>query len=97
MSHIALILLARDLDAQPAGMTPADCVAMAHKLRAYACAWQRETRALDEIAANAQEDAIAAEHAEDVHRARFSRSALRSTGSRSWRSARTCRWASWWR
>ncbi len=61
MSAHALVLLARDLDTQPAGLTPAACAALADRLRSYACVWQRETRALDELVANAQEDADAAE------------------------------------
>lgn len=64
MSAHALVLLAHDLDAQPAGLTSATCAILADRLRSYACAWHRETRALDEIVVNAQEDADAAEDAE---------------------------------
>lgn len=61
MSAHALTLLARDLDAQPSGMTPAACAELANQLRAYACAWQRESLALDEVVENAREEATQAE------------------------------------
>ncbi len=61
MSHHALTLLARDLDAQHAGMSPADCAILASQLRLYAAKWARESRALDEVVENAREEALQAE------------------------------------
>jgi len=61
VSHHALTLLARDLDAQHAGMSPADCAILASQLRLYAAKWARESRALDEVVDNAREEALQAE------------------------------------